>query len=227
MDAKETIFEPQRILASVRTFHLAFREGETVFPIHSPTFLRIRKLLFTDCIIGHKFPDRRPASIMPCCGKPAQAASSEGFPKNADKVIILTIWRERTGVGDRMTPVENPNPRLRVVLPCPFTRRISSPPSSLHEKFSNRFSALLEATPIRMATNDARAKGDRILATFGVFHQTFPEIERLPQIPGPTFFRIRKTPLIADRVVGHDRRNSIPAMPSRASPPACPRQFLP
>ena len=61
---------------------------------------------------------------MPCCGKPAQAASSEGFPNNADKVIILTRWHETTGMDDKMTTVENPNPRLRVVLPCLFTRRI-------------------------------------------------------------------------------------------------------
>jgi hypothetical protein len=38
----------------------------------------------------------------------------------------------------------------------------------------------------------------------------------LPQIHRPTFFRIWDRPLIADRLVGHVRKNSIRAMGSRA-----------
>ena len=62
---------------------------------------------------------------------------------------------------------------------------------------------LLEATPIRMATKDARTKTYRMLATVGVFHQAIRVIEGVPQMPGQTSFRIWKTPLIADCVVSH------------------------
>jgi hypothetical protein len=60
-----------------------------------------------------------------------------------------------------------------------------------------------------MVAKDARAKMYCKLATFGVFHQAFREIERLLQMTSPTFFRIRKMPLIADRVVGHAPGKSI------------------
>jgi hypothetical protein len=54
-----------------------------------------------------------------------------------------------------------------------------------------------------MVAKDTRTKTYCKLATFGVFHQAIPEIENLPQIPRPTYFRIWKTPLFADRVVDH------------------------
>ena len=57
-----------------------------------------------------------------------------------------------------------------------------------------------EPASIRMATKDARTETYRILATFRVFHQAIRDIERFPPIPSPTYFRIRKTPLLADCV---------------------------
>jgi hypothetical protein len=42
-----------------------------------------------------------------------------------------------------------------------------------------------------METHDVRTKMYRNLATFGVFHQAFREMENSPQIPSPTFFRSR------------------------------------
>ena len=42
-----------------------------------------------------------------------------------------------------------------------------------------------------------------ILASIGVSHQAFREIEGRPQMPSPAYFRIWKMPLIAYRVVGH------------------------
>ena len=74
----------------------------------------------------------------------------------------------------------------------------------------------LEPTPIRMAAEDAIAKTYCMLAIDGGFHQAIRKLERLPQVHSPTFFRIRKTPLIADRVVGHAPGNSSPPMASRA-----------
>jgi hypothetical protein len=67
-----------------------------------------------------------------------------------------------------------------------------------------------------MVAIDAETKTYRKLATVRFFHQAFREIESFPQIPSPTFFRIRKTPLIPDRVVGHAPRSSIPPMANRA-----------
>src|ERR1017187_729963 len=55
-----------------------------------------------------------------------------------------------------------------------------------------------------MATKDAGIKPNRILASVGFFHQTLQKIGRSLPIPSPTYFRIWKTPLIADRFVGHD-----------------------
>ena len=42
-------------------------------------------------------------------------------------------------------------------------------------------------------------------ATVGVFHQAIRVIESIPQKSGPTYLRIRKTPLIPDRADGHGR----------------------
>jgi hypothetical protein len=89
---------------------------------------------------------------------------------------------------------------------------------------------LLEATPIRMATKGVIAEPYRILATVGVFHLAIRDIEGLPQIPSPTYFRIWQTPLMADGVVGHAPRESIqPASPSphHDPPPPSPWQRLP
>lgn len=86
-------------------------------------------------------------------------------------------------------------------------------------KQASRQTCSIEVTPIRMVTRDAGSKTHRIRATVGVFHQAFRETQGLPQIPGPTVFWTRKTPLIADRVVGHVSSNSIPPMPCRAFPP--------
>ena len=61
----------------------------------------------------------------------------------------------------------------------------------------------LKAPPFRMATNDARIKTCCKLAGFGVFHQAFRKIGS-PQIPSPTYFRVWKRSLIADRGIGHD-----------------------
>ena len=83
-------------------------------------------------------------------------------------------------------------------------------------KQASRQTCSIEVTPIRMVTRDAGSKTYRIRATVGVFHQAFRESQGLPQIPGPTSFRTRKTPLIADRVVGHAWNSSIPPMPCRA-----------
>jgi hypothetical protein len=73
---------------------------------------------------------------------------------------------------------------------------------------------LLEPTLMRMAANDAATKTYRIHASFGVFRQAFREIESLPQIPRPTFFRIWKTLLIANVVVGLPRRRQPDRTPS-------------
>ena len=51
-----------------------------------------------------------------------------------------------------------------------------------------------------MTAKDARTETHRILATFRVFHQAIRDIERFPPIPSPTYFRIGKTPLLADGV---------------------------
>ena len=68
----------------------------------------------------------------------------------------------------------------------------------------------LEATAVRMPTNDARTTTYyRMLASSGVFHQAFPEIERLSQMPGPAYFRVWKTPLIADYIVVHPQRTLV------------------
>src|ERR1039457_6361061 len=55
-----------------------------------------------------------------------------------------------------------------------------------------------------MATKDAGIKPNRILASVGFFHQTLQKIGRSLPIPSPTYFRIWKTPLIADCFVGHE-----------------------
>ena|ERR1017187_2259343 len=67
-----------------------------------------------------------------------------------------------------------------------------------------------------MVARDAGTEMNGKLTIVGVFHQAFRETERFPQKPSLAFLRIRKTPLIADRVVGHTISNSIPAMASRA-----------
>jgi hypothetical protein len=82
-------------------------------------------------------------------------------------------------------------------------RRFGSAGSSGPVRLGYRRLCLLEATPIRMATKDTRTKTYRILAAVGVFHHAIREIERVPQMPSQTSFRIWKTPLVADRVVGH------------------------
>lgn len=56
-----------------------------------------------------------------------------------------------------------------------------------------------------MLTIDAISRAFRILASVGVFHQAMREPESIYPIPRPTSFRIWKTPLIADCVVGHGR----------------------
>jgi hypothetical protein len=66
---------------------------------------------------------------------------------------------------------------------------------------------LLEATAIRMETEDASTKMHRILATVWVFHKTTREIEGVLQMPSQTSFRIWKTPLIAGCVVSHKRHS--------------------
>ena len=68
---------------------------------------------------------------------------------------------------------------------------------------------LLETTPIKMDAKDVTAEPYRMLATVGIFHQAIREIEGLPEILGPTYFRIGKTPLIADRVVGLSLQNRV------------------
>jgi hypothetical protein len=50
---------------------------------------------------------------------------------------------------------------------------------------------------------ETRNRAYRILATTGVFHQAIRGTESLPLIPGSTYFRIWKTPLIAESFVGH------------------------
>ncbi len=84
---------------------------------------------------------------------------------------------------------------------------------------------LLEATPCRMATNHAGTKTDRVLAGVGVFHQALRD-SGWHHIPGPTYLRIRETPLIADRVVGHAPENSMP-LASRQPATGSSRTFSP
>jgi hypothetical protein len=57
-----------------------------------------------------------------------------------------------------------------------------------------------------MVTIDARTITHRELATVMVFHQAFREIERWPQIHGPTLFPIWDRPSIAGGGVGRRRR---------------------
>ena len=54
-----------------------------------------------------------------------------------------------------------------------------------------------------MDAKEAIAEPHRMLATVGFFHQATGEGTITPQIPSPTFFRVRKTPLIVDCVVRH------------------------
>jgi hypothetical protein len=75
---------------------------------------------------------------------------------------------------------------------------------------TSRAVCLLETTMIRMVTKDARIKTSCILAILVVFHEANRRTKRVLQMLSPTYFRIWKTPLIADRVVGHAARNSIP-----------------
>src|ERR1017187_10490384 len=75
-----------------------------------------------------------------------------------------------------------------------------------------------------MVARDAGTEMNGKLTIVGVFHQAFRETERFPQKPSLAFLRIRKTPLIADRVVGHTIRNSVRPMaggrkPRRPPPP--------
>src|SRR5579871_896227 len=56
--------------------------------------------------------------------------------------------------------------------------------------------------------NDAIVELKGILANLGVFHRASPEIERFPQIPGPTYFRIWKPHLIREGVVSQFRQLS-------------------
>src|ERR1017187_3967706 len=55
-----------------------------------------------------------------------------------------------------------------------------------------------------MDAKEGIAEPYRMLATVGVFHLAFRKIGKLLQTPSPTYPRIWKTPLIADRVAGHD-----------------------
>jgi hypothetical protein len=73
---------------------------------------------------------------------------------------------------------------------------------------------------MRMVTIDAETKTYPILASVGVFHQAFREFEKLIHTRSPTYFRIRKTLLTADRGVGHAGENSISDMASRDFPPS-------
>jgi hypothetical protein len=61
----------------------------------------------------------------------------------------------------------------------------------------------LEAASIGMVTIDAHPKTYPILTTIEVLDEAIGEGERLPQIPGPTIFRIGKTRLVAEGIVGH------------------------
>src|ERR1017187_6722374 len=72
-----------------------------------------------------------------------------------------------------------------------------------------------------MATKDAGIKPNRMLASVGFFHQTLQKIGRSLQIPSPTYFRIWKTPLFADRFVGHEPTHRLfrKTPPSGSSPP--------
>jgi hypothetical protein len=64
---------------------------------------------------------------------------------------------------------------------------------------------LLERTPVRMVTIDASTDTSRIYAADRILHQTSRELDRLPQKFRPTYFRIWKTVLLADRVLGRPR----------------------
>jgi len=68
---------------------------------------------------------------------------------------------------------------------------------------ASRQTCSIEVTAIRMFTIDARSRTFRILASVGVFHEALRETESIYQIPRPANFRIGKTPLLANRVVGH------------------------
>lgn len=115
---------------------------------------------------------------MPDFGNPVQAAGSEGLLKKTHLLKTTTVWHETAGMNDRMTPL---------------TIEIQRPGSICR----------LELTSVRVATIDGGAQTYRIRATAGVFHQAIREIDRVPQMPRQTSFRIWKTPLIAVRVVGH------------------------
>jgi hypothetical protein len=134
-------------------------------------------------------PKNEPALIVPHFGNPIQAASSEGLLKKTHLLKTTTVWHETAGMNDRMTMLNIEIQRLGSI-------------------------CRLEATPIRMVTKEARTEAYRILAQVRVFHQAIREIERLPQIPSPTYFRIWKTPLTV-RSVGHAPRNSI--QPAKSS----------
>jgi hypothetical protein len=101
------------------------------------------------------------------------------------------------------TPVfrEYPDRKVENVLAVATTRdSVRAQTTRLLKKIRGIW--LLEAAPGRMATNHAGTKPYRVLANVGVFHQALRDFG-WHHIPGPTYLRVRETPLIADRVVGH------------------------
>jgi hypothetical protein len=165
---------------------------------------------------------------------------------NAPPSVFYSLVSESTGLmvygldhwnpGSSNPPAEFQRPRN-----CIFRQGIGSSCSNpvaapargariLGEETS-RQTRPLEVAPIGMVTRDTGNKTYRIRASVGVFHEAFRETQGLPQIPGPTFLRIRKTSPLADRAIGHPPSYSIPARASRAIsrrniPWICQLQFL-
>jgi hypothetical protein len=91
--------------------------------------------------------------------------------------------------------------------------------------FNNGVICLLEAPPIRMVAKDGRSGIEGKPTSLWVFHEAFHEVDRQPPVHRPTYFRIRQTPLIADRGFGHDpthrsfrRETVVPSSNNNVSP---------
>ncbi len=126
-----------------------------------------------------------------------RAAAPVEFPDSPGTALAYVVTRE-SHCDSRSTWQ-----MMRYRIPKWFLVAVSGRPVGCRRSWR---SCLLEAPPIRMSAKeeDAKTKTCRKRATVGIFDQAIREIESLHQKSSPTYFRIWKTPLIPDRVVGHN-----------------------
>ena len=150
---------------------------------------------------------------------------------NAPPSVFYSLVSESTGLmvvgldhwnpGSSNPPAESQRPRnyiLRQAIGSPRSNPVAA--SALRArnlgKKASKQTCPIEVATIRVVTSDAGNKPYRIRASIGVFREAFRETQGLPQIPGPTLLRIRKTSPLVDRVIGHAPENSAPARASLA-----------